>query len=330
MTEKFTLKCVPPFSFNLTASIFSNGDANIRSFQNGKFWQVIRISNQLALTTVEEAGTIDDPRIAVKLESDRKISVDMQNNAKKIIATLFDIKFDPKYFYQQSSKDRILNEVVRKLYGLRVPSTATVFEALLDSIVEQQISLDVAHVLETNVIKAFGDVLRLDGTEYFGYPTPEKLASVNVKQLRDCGLSTRKAEYLIEISKLMRDGKLNLENYRNYTDTRKIIEELDKIRGIGIWTAELTIARSMHRYDTIPTDDLGLRRVIAHYYCHDRKITGQQARKIADKWGKWKGLAAFYLIIYTAISHDNTILPASEECIHKNVDVLFNNQTSIV
>jgi len=249
---------------------------------------------------VEDSGTVDDPRISVKLESNRMISSDMKNHAKTIIEALFDIKFNPKPFYEHASKDRILKKVIRNLWGLRIPSTATVFEALLDSIVEQQISLDVAHVLETNVVKTFGDILKLDDREYFAYPTPKRLASANIKQLRDCGLSTRKAEYLIEISRLMREGKLNLENYKNFKDTRKIIEELDKIRGIGIWTAELTIARSMHRYDTIPADDLGLRRVIAHYYCPDRKITGQQARTIADKWGKWKGLAAFYLIIAEA------------------------------
>jgi DNA-3-methyladenine glycosylase II len=305
-TEKFVLKCVSPFSFNLTASLFSNGDAQIRSYQDGKFWQVIRIDDQLALATVEDSGTIDDPRISVELESNRTMSSDMKNHAKTIIAALFDVEFNPKTFYQQASKDRILKEVSRRLWGLRIPSTATVFEALLDSIVEQQISLDVAHVLERKIVKTFGDILRLDGREYFAYPTPKKLASADIKQLRSCGLSTRKAEYLIEISRLIRDGKLNLESYKNFTDTKKIIEELDKIRGIGVWTAELTIARSMHRYDTIPADDLGLRRVIAHYYCHDKKITGKEARKIAKKWGRWKGLASFYLIIAEATenAHD--------------------------
>jgi DNA-3-methyladenine glycosylase II len=298
--EKFTLDCVSPFSFKLSTSLFSNGDEQIRRLQDGKFWQVIRINNQLALATLEDSGTIGEPKVFVKLESNRTISSDMRKKAKTILEALFDVKFDPKTFYQQASNDRILKEIIQKLKGLRIPSTATVFEALFDSIVEQQISLDVAHVLETKIVKTFGDSLKLNGKEYFAYPTPEKLSFANIKQLRSCGLSTRKAEYLIEISKLIHDEKLNLESYKNFTDTRKIIEELDRIRGIGVWTAELTIARSMHRYDTIPADDLGLRRVIAHYYCHDRKITGQEARTITEKWSKWKGLASFYLIIAEA------------------------------
>jgi DNA-3-methyladenine glycosylase II len=305
-TEKFELECVSPFSFKLSASLFSNGDGQIRRFQDRRFWQVIRIHDQLALATMEDSGTIDNPRISVKLQSNRIMSSDMKSQARTVLAALFDIKLDPKHFYQQTSNDRILKDVCRRLRGLRIPSTATVFEALLDSIVEQQILLDVAHVLEAKVVKTFGDSLNLEGKEYFAYPTPKKLASANIKQLRSCGLSTRKAEYLIEISKLIHNGKLDLESCRDFTDTRKIIEELDKIRGIGVWTAELTIARSMHRYDIVPADDLGLRRVIARYYCHGKKITGQEARTIAEKWGKWKGLASFYLIVAEATekTHD--------------------------
>jgi DNA-3-methyladenine glycosylase II len=286
-------------------SLFSNRDEQIRKFQDGKFWQVIRIDDKLALATLENAGTVNHPRISVKLESNQEISSKMKSQAKALLTAILDIEFDPKPFYEQTSNDKILKEVTRQLMGLRIPSTATVFEALFDSIIEQQISLDVAHILETKIVKTFGGSLKLDQRRYFAYPTPDKLASANTKRLRECGLSTRKAEYLVGISKLIRDGELDLESLRNCTDTKRIIEELDKIRGIGVWTAELTIARSMNRYDTIPADDLGLRRVIAHYYCHDRKITAQEARTIAEKWGRWKGLASFYLIIAEATTMTN-------------------------
>jgi DNA-3-methyladenine glycosylase II len=51
------------------------------------------------------------------------------------------------------------------------------------------------------------------------------------------------------------------------------------------------------RKNALPADDLGLRRVISHYYCSDKKISSAEARMIAEKWGNWKGLAVFYLII---------------------------------
>lgn len=75
-----------------------------------------------------------------------------------------------------------------------------------------------------------------------------------------------------------------------------MIEELKQIRGVGVWTAELAMVRGMQKLDAIPADDLGLRRCISHYYCDNRKTTGDQARKIAEAWKGWRGLASFYLI----------------------------------
>jgi DNA-3-methyladenine glycosylase II len=92
-------------------------------------------------------------------------------------------------------------------------------------------------------------------------------------------------------------GNLDLEKLKGYEHVEYIIAGLDKVRGVGVWTAELTILRGMQRFEAIPADDLGLRRVISHYYCSDRAISPGEARQIAAKWGKWKGLASFYLIV---------------------------------
>jgi len=47
----------------------------------------------------------------------------------------------------------------------------------------------------------------------------------------------------------------------------------------------------------LPVDDFGIRRVISRYYCGGKPIKSAEAREIAKQWGRWKGLAAFYLII---------------------------------
>lgn len=53
----------------------------------------------------------------------------------------------------------------------------------------------------------------------------------------------------------------------------------------------------MQKLDALPADDLGLRRVISNYYCGGKSISAGEANEIAQAWGRWKGLAAFYLII---------------------------------
>ncbi len=116
-------------------------------------------------------------------------------------------------------------------------------------------------------------------------------------ELRACGLTLRKTEYIKSISKDIEEGKLDLEKFKEYEDVDKIISELCKIRGIGLWTAEFVMIRGLNRLESLPADDIGIRRVISHYYCDGRRISSDEARKIAENWGKWKGLAAFYLVI---------------------------------
>jgi DNA-3-methyladenine glycosylase II len=151
--------------------------------------------------------------------------------------------------------------------------------------------------LEGNLIKSFGDRLTFEDGVYYAYPTPETLASTTVERLRGCGLTLRKAEYIRDVSQVIVNGELDLEKLRKYEDTTRIIRELCQIRGVGVWTAELTAVRGMQKFNAMPAEDVGLRRSISHFYCNDRRISAGEAREIAEKWGKWKGLAGFYLEI---------------------------------
>jgi DNA-3-methyladenine glycosylase II len=296
-TRKLQLTALPPFNFNLSAEIFANGDSQIRSFEGGVFRQVIRVDGKLALATVESLGTVDEPKLSAELKSAGALSERDVEKAVEVLGFIFNLGFDLKPFYKQVESDKTMKRITRRLWGLKSPTTQTVFEALVDSIVEQQISLKVANTLENRLIKKFGDMLNVDGEVFYAYPTPKSFAASSFEELRGCGLSQRKAEYIKEISTLAAEGKLDLEKFKRYGDADEVIREMDAIRGIGVWTAELTMIRSMQKWDALPADDLGLRRVIAHYYCGDEKISSAQARQIAKPWGKWKGIAAYYLVV---------------------------------
>jgi DNA-3-methyladenine glycosylase II len=286
---------VSPFDFDLSATIFAGGDPQIRTYENGKYRQVVRVNDNLILITIISSGTVDNPELTVELTDE--ITTNDKKQIKDLVSSLFNLDFDLTAFYDEVKADTVMATLIQHLRGLKSPTTPTVFEALVDSIIEQQISLNVAHVLERNVIKTFGDKLTLDEAVYHAYPTPHNVAGGTVEQLRNGGLSMRKAEYIHGIATSIVQGDLKLEQFKSYEDADEIIKEMTKIRGIGVWTAELTMLRGMHKLEAIPADDLGLRRHIAHYYCNDRKITGVEAREIAEKWGTWKGLAAYYLIL---------------------------------
>lgn len=299
---KLTVKPTPPFDFELSAKIFSEGDRQIRKYEDGRYWQVLRLDNKLVFIAIISIGTVDEPKLLVELKSNEEISDVDRKIVKELIYSLFNLKLDLKQFYDTVKNDKILSRLTRKLRGLKSPTNPTVFEALICSITEQQISLNVAHSIQRKIIKTFGDILKIENEDYYAFPTPQRLALTSIEKLRKCGLSQKKAEYIKDISKLVVDRKLDLEKFKNCENTGEIIEELCRTRGIGVWTAELTMLRGMHKLEAIPADDLGLRRYISHYYCKDRKISGGEARRIAKKWGRWKGLAGFYLMIAGRLS----------------------------
>lgn len=296
-TETFTVQALAPFNFELTAHIFSSGDGQIRSYANGVFHQVLRIDGNLVLVKLASSGTVEKPKLTVELTSSNPLTPQGKRIAEETIRFIFNLNFDLYSFYKDVENDPAMNQISQQLYGLKNPTTPTVFESLVDSIVEQQISIKVAHTLEERIVKKFGETLTVDGNTHFAYPTPQSIAAASISEVQQVGLSMRKAEYIQNAAQLIADGKLDLEGMKHEKDPERIIAELDEIKGIGVWTAELTMLRGMQKLDALPADDLGIRRVISTYYCGGKPINAAEAREIAKVWGRWKGLAAFYLII---------------------------------
>lgn len=296
-TETFTVQALAPFNFDLTAQIFSSGDKQIRTYANGEFHQVLRINGNLVLVNLTSNGTVQQPKLNVEMKSNNPMTAQDKGKAEETVKFIFNLDFDLQSFYEDLKNDQTMHQITRQLYGLKNPTTPTVFESLVDSIVEQQISIKVAHTLEERLVKKFGETLTLNGNIYFAYPTPQNMAKASIEEIRNCGLSQRKAEYIQQAAQLIVDGKLDLEHLNNHKNPQQIIAELDAIRGIGVWTAELTMLRGMQKLDALPADDFGIRRVISKYFCSGKPIKTDEAREIALAWGKWKGLAAYYLIV---------------------------------
>jgi DNA-3-methyladenine glycosylase II len=293
---EYQISPVPPFNFDLTADIFKEGNPHIRKYQDNTFWQVIKPNGRPVLVSMHGTGTVDDPKIIVRFNFGEALIDRDLNESMELIRSLFSMDLNLQPFYDVLKGDHVMLRIANLLKGLRNPTSPTVFEALIDSIIEQQISLNAAWSLQTRLIESFGEEIFLGDKNFFAFPEPDILAAASIEELRKCGLSTRKAEYIRDLSQLIKSG-LDVEKLKDIPDSDLIIDELRRIRGVGIWTAELTMVRGMHMIDTIPADDLGLRRCVSHYYFGDKKISGDMVRKVAESWKGWRGIACFYLLM---------------------------------
>ncbi|HOT04462.1 MAG TPA: DNA-3-methyladenine glycosylase [Methanolinea sp.] len=286
----------PPYNFPLSCRVFSEGDPSVRRFEQGTFRQVLRVNEKLVLVQVRDVGEEWDPILAVDILPGAEVTPGEREKVEEQVSSLLSIHDDLEQFFSAIRGDPVMAGISRDLLGLRAPQSATVFEALVTSIIEQQISIKVARVIEARMVRKFGERLEVAGRTYFAYPVPEDLEACTAEDFRSCGLSARKGEYIREAAGIAAGGTLDLESLKDVHDSNRVIEELCELRGVGRWTAEFVLLRGMHRLDIIPADDLGVRRAIARAYLPGERISADQARAIAEQWGEWKGLAAYYLL----------------------------------
>ncbi len=124
---------------------------------------------------VSSVGTVDKPNSLVKGLPSGVISSEDAKTICSNVPAMFNLDLDLAAFYEYVKKDKVLAPLNRRLRGLRSPTTPTVFEALVSSIIEQQISLNVTLVLENKLIRAFGDKLKIGKRDYYAFPTPQRL-----------------------------------------------------------------------------------------------------------------------------------------------------------
>ncbi len=288
---------VPPYDLSTSCSVFAGGDPAVRIFRQGVYSQVIRIGERPVLIRVRDVGGDGDSLLAVDVLSGEDGGDVPGRDVEAAVSRLLNLNDDLGVFYRAVRDDPVLFRLTAGLSGLKISSSETIFESLVTTIIEQQIATGVARRIESRLVRRFGEEIRVGGSTFYAYPRPEDLLTAKPEEFRRCGLSSRKGEYIVNIARQVCDGTLDPATLGKKEDSGEIIRELCRIRGIGRWTAEFVLLRGLHRLDTFPADDLGIRRAIGRFYCPGEGVCSpDKAREIARSWGEWKGLAAYYLL----------------------------------
>lgn len=295
LKSSFAIIPAPPFDFALTASyaVYFRGRYGTDSFENGVFRRLLDIQGSLCLVSVSSKGTIDSPALTLEING-ANINAEIVEEAGKIAARLLGTTEDLHPFYQMAGKDISLAKLVRGLYGLHLPQTASVFEAIVLAVLGQQISAVVAMKLRTSLIQTYGKALEVDGETYHTFPRPERLAEAGIERLRAIGLSNRKAEYIDGISRKVAGKELNLEALRSLPDDA-VIETLTGIRGVGAWTANWLLIRALGHSDGFPASDLALMRMVGTITGKDSPFTPAEAEEYSRRWSPYRSFGTGYL-----------------------------------
>ncbi len=158
------------------------------------------------------------------------------------------------------------------------------YGALLRAIVGQQLSTKAARTIYLRVCDLFGG----------STPSPEQLLEASEKDLRGCGLSGRKVEYVRDLAVHVLDGELELDRLGDLSD-EEAIAELVAVRGLGQWTAEMFLLFHLERPDVLSGGDLGIRKAVQIEYGLEEMPTPQRVLEIGEPWRPHRSLASLYL-----------------------------------
>lgn len=143
-------------------------------------------------------------------------------------------------------KDKRLAAVMERIGEIKRPLTPDLFTALIKNIIEQQISVAAATTVQQRLL-----------TLCDGIYTPVHIASLSVQDIQQCGMTMRKAGYIKGIADSVINHTLDLDQIPAMSD-KAVINTLIKLKGIGIWTAEMLLISSLNRPDILSWGDMRL------------------------------------------------------------------------
>jgi DNA-3-methyladenine glycosylase II len=179
-------------------------------------------------------------------------------------------------------RDPVMAAIMRRHPKVFMMRRGEAFMTLARAICGQQISVKAAQSVWNRVCECVGEI------------TPANVLKRKRPQLRACGLSDRKTEYIAHLAQHFADGKIHKRKWPQMDD-EAIIAELTHVRGIGRWTAEMFLMFNLLRPDVFPLGDLGLQKGIRVNYFKGRKISLGRMRKLGETWRPWRSVATWYL-----------------------------------
>jgi len=269
------------------------GEDPVNRLGEGVFRRVVRRGNQLVPYEVRWQGSVDDPKLLVRIVGRRAAGV--TDAVLGEVRQLFGLDFDLPGFYRLAKADRALAGLIEPLYGLRPTLAPTAIEMLVGSITAQQLNLAFAFTLRARLVKRYGACVRVGGDDVYAFPAPAVLARVRVASLRTMQFSTAKAVAIRGVARAILDGGVDHAALVT-ADNAEIIARLTALRGIGRWTADWYMARCLGRGDVCPAGDLAVRKAFHHYYGRGRTFKEEAIRRRAAAWGPYQTLAVHYLL----------------------------------
>lgn len=209
-----------------------------------------------------------------------------------IVERILGADADVSAFVRAAAAIPWLAPLARGALGVKPPRYPTLWEAAVNAIVYQQVSIHAAGAILRRVIERYGTPVTTAGVQLYPFPTAQTIVDADADELRGLGLSINKVVAVRHVGRSILDGELD-EAGLGLLPTPELTAALVAQRGIGPWTAAVIALRGFGRLDAFPMNDSGVAKGL-------RDLTGQPSVDVPAllaQLGEQRGMLYYHLLL---------------------------------
>lgn len=179
------------------------------------------------------------------------------------------------------NRDKTFGEVIKQIGHINREVEPDLFKSIVRSIVGQQISTVAQRTIMSRI------------KEHYTPITPDVINKADSNHLQSLGLSHRKVSYIKEFAKKVVEGEIHLDKLPLLSD-EEVIAILTTLKGIGPWTAEMTLLFSMERPNILSYGDLAIQRGLKMIY-NLEELSKEDFKKFYKIFSPYASVASLYI-----------------------------------
>jgi DNA-3-methyladenine glycosylase II len=274
----------PPYRLDLTATVLRRLSTNVVDVFDGRVYR--RMLGETAQPALLEVVQSSAAALTLRVTGDPGCDADAL--ARRMLGADVDLE----HFYAAAAQFPWLEKIVAAARGVKPPRYPSVWEAIVNAVVFQQVSIHAAAAILRRLIERYEPLRNVDTVALAPFPQPRIIADADPLELRAVGLSVNKVVALRTLARAVLDGALD-ERLLEPLATDELAARLVTFKGIGPWTAAVIALRGFGRLDVFPLNDSGVARSL-------KELSGEpevDAAGLLAELGPQRGMLYYHLLI---------------------------------
>ncbi len=293
----FRLKGTPPYDFSLTVHKPAGWSllTPFEIFESGTLWTAMRMpSGKIFGLKLRSVGTVEKPEIFCEVYSRRKFGTNERRELSNAITWMLNLEEDVRRFYALAERDPLVGALVENLYGMRSTKRPDIFPRLVLAVTLQMAPIKRSDQMMDLLIKEYGERVRFDGREVFYWPSPERIAKADVRELEErCKLGYR-AKTLRGIAEAICRGFPTLRELEEMS-AEEAKAKVMELKGIGEYSADIVSPHPGFALDIWSAKIFNV-LLFGEEAEAPRSVIPKLKKIAVDRWGEWRGYVFLYVL----------------------------------